>query len=147
MRKSSFGLKHDVYTGNIYIVPDNSTYLKHDAFDILHRYIEKSPDNAEVLLFGDFNARTGKVPDFVTNFDGSNVDLDYLLPPGEDGTSSALDYLRDNGMLNRTSMDRKSANKHSTQLIEFCKTTGMLILNGRISHDRGIGCFTRDDTT
>ena len=44
-------------------------------------------------------------------------------------------------------MDRKSVNKHGTQLIEFCKTTGILILNGRISHDRGIGCFTRDDKT
>ena len=147
MRKSFFGLKHDVYIGNVYIVPENSTYLKHDAFDILYRYIEKIPDNAEVLLCGDFNARTGEVPDFVTHFGGSNGDLDNLLPPEENQTSSALDYLRDNGILNRTSMDRKSVNKHDTQLIEFCKTTGMLILNGRISHDRGIGCFTRDDTT
>ena len=147
MRKSFFGLKHDVYIGNIYIVPENSTYLKHDAFDILYRYIEKIPDNAEVLLCGDFNARTGEVPDFVTHFGGSNGDLDNLLPPEENQTSSASDYLRDNGMLNRTSMDRKSVNKHGTRLIEVCKTTGMLILNGRISHDRGIGCFTRDDTT
>ena len=50
MRKSFFGLKHDVYIGNVYIVPENFTYLKHDAFDILYRYIEKIPDNAEVLL-------------------------------------------------------------------------------------------------
>ena len=81
-----------------------------------------------VMLCGDFNARTGEVPDFVTHFGGSNGDLDNLLPPEENQTSSALDYLRDNGMLNRTSMDRKSVNKHGPQLIEFCKTTGMLIL-------------------
>ena len=32
-------------------------------------------------------------------------------------------------------------------LLNLCKSAGMLILNGRIDRDRGIGEFTRDDTT
>ena len=147
MRKSFFGLKYDVHIGNVYIVPENSTYLKHVAFDMLYYYIEKIPDSAKVLLCGDFNARTCEVSDFVTHFGHSNGNLDNLLPPEENQTSSALEYLRDNGILNRTVIDRKSVNKHGMQSIEFCKTTGMLILNGRISHDRSIRCFTRDDAT
>ena len=44
-------------------------------------------------------------------------------------------------------MDGNIVNKHGRQLIEFCKATGMLIINGRLGRDWGIGCFTRDDAT
>ena len=58
-----------------------------------------------------------------------------------------MEYLFGKNMLNRHSMDSNTVNKHGKQLIEFCKATEMLIVNGRLSHDRDIGCFTRDDTT
>ena len=38
-------------------------------------------------------------------------------------------------------------NKHGTQLLDLCESTGMLILNGRMGREKGIGEFTRDDTT
>ena len=51
------------------------------------------------------------------------------------------------GKLVRHSMDRAPSNKHGSRLLEFCKITDMLIFNGRIGDDHGIGQFTRDDTT
>ena len=38
-------------------------------------------------------------------------------------------------------------NKHGIQLIELCKAVGLLIINGRVGKDKGIGGFTRVDTT
>ena len=39
------------------------------------------------------------------------------------------------------------SNKHGIQLLELCKTIGLLIINGRLGQDKGIGDFTRQDTT
>ena len=41
LRKPFFGIKHDIYMGNVYIVPEYSTYLRNDEFYILYKYIEK----------------------------------------------------------------------------------------------------------
>ena len=147
LRKSFFGIKNDIYLANIYIVPENSTHLRHDEFDILKHYMEKIPHDTGVLLCGDYNARTGELPDLETHFSGSNGDLDNLLPPDEMETHSVMEYMRNVDILTRCFMDKNSVNKHGSQLIEFCRETGTLILNGRLSHDRGIGRFTRDDTT
>ena len=147
LQKSFFDLKKDVYLGNVYIVPENSAYLRHDEFDLLYHYMKKNPDNAEVLLCGDYNARTGEMPDLEAQFCGNNGDLENLLPPEDKETHGIMEHLFDIDMLNRRSMDGNVVNKHGRQLIEFCKATKMLILNGRLGHDRGIGCFTRDDTT
>ena len=42
-RKSFFGLKSDIYLGNIYIVPENSAYLRNEEFHLLYQYKEKIP--------------------------------------------------------------------------------------------------------
>ena len=39
------------------------------------------------------------------------------------------------------------ANRHGPRLIDFCKATDLIIFNGRLGHDHGLGEFTRDDTT
>ena len=45
------------------------------------------------------------------------------------------------------SMDIGPVNKRGKQLLEFCNTCGLIILNGRVGRDKGIGKFTRIDTT
>ena len=80
-------------------------------------------------LCGDYNARTGEVPDFEEQLSGSNGDLDNLLQPDDMETYNILKYIRYVGILNRCSMDSSFVNKHGTQLIEFCRATGMVILN------------------
>ena len=89
-----FGIKNDIHLANIYIVPENSTHLRHDEFDILKHYMEKIPHDTGVLLCGDYNALTDELPDFETHFSGSNGDLDNLLPPDEMETHSVIEYMR-----------------------------------------------------
>ena len=48
--------------------------------------------------------------------------------------SRVIEYMRNVDILTRCSMDKKSVNKHGSQLIEFCRETGLLILNGWLSH-------------
>ena len=52
----------------------------------------------------------------------------------------------ESGKLNRFSKDEARMNRHSVQLFEFCKALGLLIVNGRMGRDKGIGDFTHDDT-
>ena len=58
LKKYFFNLCHDIYIGNIYIVPAGSVYLCGDEFHILESEIAKIPDDAEVLICGDLNAHT-----------------------------------------------------------------------------------------
>ena len=39
------------------------------------------------------------------------------------------------------------SNTFGCRLIELCRIVGLLILNGRIGSDKGIGDFSRDSTT
>ena len=51
------------------------------------------------------------------------------------------------GVLTRSSTNKSAVNKHGIQLLELCKSAGILILNGRIGLEKGIGECTRDVTT
>ena len=147
LKKSFFGLENDIYLADIYIVPEGSTYLKHDEFNLLYQQILKVPDESEIALCGDYNARTGTLPDIDFHADGSNAGLNELLPHDDLGIYDLINEMRHKDVLTRSSRDKSAINKHGIQLLELCKSAGILILNGRIGHDRGIGEFTRDDTT
>ena len=147
LKKSFFGLENDIYLANIYKVPEGSTYLKHDEFNLLYQQILKVPDESEIALCGDYNARTGILPDIDFHADGSNAGLNELLPQDDLDIYDLINEMRHKDVLTRSSRDKSAVNKHGIQLLELCKSAGILILNGRIGHDRGIGEFTRDDTT
>ena len=49
--------------------------------------------------------------------------------------------------LQRYSVDTKPLNSHGFELIDLCRSSGLLIVNGRCGDDRGIGGYTRIDTT
>ena len=55
--------------------------------------------------------------------------------------------MSENGKLERFSKDEARTNKHGIQLIELCKVVGLLIINGKVGKDKGIGGFSRVDTT
>ena len=75
-----------------------------------------------MVVMGDFNARTGTVQDC--------IDID----------SEGLEASE------RTNKDSK-INTNGRSLIDVCKTTDMLILNGRSGEDRGVGNFTCNNYT
>ena len=151
--KDFFGLTTDTYVGNVYCVPAGSTHLIDDPFDILLQDISQLPESCQILICGDYNARTGACVDYIAHdTNGSNGDLDQLLP------SNSVDYnasVRDNmiaklhllKMLNRFSQDKSLVNIHGRRLIDLCISCSLLILNGRLGSDNGVGAYTRIDTT
>ena len=72
-----------------------------------------------------------------------NGDLDNLLPQDAYEHEILIGKLTDNKKLERASMDKRPLNGHGRQLIDLCKTTGMMIFNGRLGNDCGTGKFTR----
>ena len=59
----------DVYVGTIYLSPNNSTYnkkLDYSPFDMIEHEVAKMSNKGQVVLMGDFNARTGVCKEFIT---------------------------------------------------------------------------------
>ena len=66
----------DVLLGCVYVPPENSKYASKDAFDdIENELLSFSRDGQLNALIGDFNARTGKLPDFIIPDDDMNIIL------------------------------------------------------------------------
>ena len=106
----------DVFIGSYYVSPETKK-SKHNLFDILNEEAKQFRDRGEVIIQGDFNARTGQREDFIRTdrffeniFDGFPADT-RVLPPrnSEDGVSNA----------------------RGEELLDFCKTNEFAIVNGR----------------
>ena len=141
LRKDRFHLPNDIYLGNVYVVPEGSSYLNYDVFDLIKKDIAKFPSGTQVLICGDYNARTGTAPDvhFNTRY-GNDNGLDTFCP--DMCIAENARYIPD-----RFSMDKASNNNHGNNLLELCKSTGLIIFNGRLGADKNKGEYTRVDTT
>ena len=124
-----FPFDQELYICHIYVPPTDSKVLTSsniDLYDQLEQDIIKYNDQGKVFVFGDLNARTATEKDFF-DFD-KYLDQNVLYANSFDIPSRAnqdiiLDY---NG---RTTLD-------------LCKSTGLLIANGRLFNDTNIGKFT-----
>ena len=150
LRSDFFHIDSDIYIANVYVVPEHSTNVTNDAFGMLQCELANLPSNYKVLMCGDLNAATNIAADFLdqdiqgTNIDWlENVDADIE----NDQTHVVYNYLNERGLLGSSSMDTRKIDKHGRDLLDLCKSTNMVILNGRIGLDKGIGHFTRVDTT
>ena len=56
-------------------------------------------------------------------------------------------YLNERDLLGRSSMDTRKIYKHGGDLLDLCKSKNMVKLNGHVGLNKGIGHFTRVDTT
>ena len=116
-----------------YIPPVNSTswrWLDPDIWDTLEEEVGRFSRLGEVILVGDFNARTGISPDTATfDEDGDS----YLPIPPECFCQMPP--------LERVSQDTEN-NEHGMQLLNLCKASGLRIVNGRLFQDKGTGKFT-----
>ena len=145
--KSVFGFEDDLYLGCVYIVSENSTCLRHKEYDLLLDDVAKIPSQCGILLCGDYYARTNVVSDHDDYVSGSDGDLNNLMPTHTGESCHMISVFNEMGRLVRFSRDKAQANRHGSRLIDFCKTTDLIIFNGRLGHDHGLGEFTRDDTT
>ncbi|XP_052767943.1 uncharacterized protein LOC128208423 [Mya arenaria] len=80
------------------------------------------------VISGDFKTRVCEKPDYVEN---ENIHVVNLL---------SCDYIMDD-CIPRVSKD-KNVNEYGKQLLEFCKATGLGIVNGRCGLDKDIGKFS-----
>ncbi len=108
----------------VYAAPQGLPYADNSLFEHICQEIGEAMNLSGVLLAGDFNARIGINIDFI---DYSQL-ADVLLVP------QAIEDTLPNNMLGRQNRDTVRAGWHR-EFLDFCKTTGLFILNGRTPGD------------
>lgn len=141
------GLPKKWLLGCIYIPPENSKYSSDSAFDEIEtEFISLSSDNANYIsLFGDFNARTATVPDFVIPNDELFENLGFLDEFDDETLRKLYSYklLIDNDIpIERCSQDIGRSNNYGQTLIDMCKRCSLYVANGRLCDDKNIGKTT-----
>ena len=126
LKHRDFNFERDKYFCLAYIPPEdsrvyknpNSNLFQFDFYQKIASDVLQFGECGEILLCGDFNARTGAKADFI-----DNLNLDRFvgtLPP----------EMIDNSPM-RKSHD-KAVNSFGNKLLSFCKDHEMLIVNGRL---------------
>ncbi len=127
IRKEAVGHSKDIFVFIVYVKPVRET---ESLFNVIEHNLEKYSQLGSTLILGDFNARTGDLSDT----DTMNVSLGELTTLPSDLTQF------NNDIPNRQNCDRK-INERGRELIDLCKTTNHIILNGRFLGD-SMGYFT-----
>ena len=148
LKQNSFGLANDVYIANVYIIPENSVHLCHDASDMLREDLYGFSPHSDFLICRDYNAHTNVLPDYLLDeyLCGDDGDIPFL-ESANNMPSELLRAIAGNKQLERYSKDTSRLNKHGANRLELCQTGSLLIINGRLGSDKGIGEFLRVDTT
>ena len=121
--KGFFNLNKNLYLCAVYIPPQNSAHAN-DDFIHLETEITKLSNLGDIALLGDFNARTGKDPDFIMGETIETPSLDDMLPSNYD----IDDYIPRNNMDN-------CINSHGQCFLNLCVSSRLRILNGRYVGD------------
>ena len=143
----SFG-HPDIILCGCYIPPQASSYFRHEDGGLdfdghLHRIREgvaKYMARGDIVIAGDLNARTGRVPDTCDHRDlghWAELALGGVPVPGDLITAQ---YKLSRHATRRNNQD-STTNSHGRALIQLCKEHGLVILNGRVPGDEG-GAFT-----
>ncbi|CAC5384664.1 unnamed protein product [Mytilus coruscus] len=125
-----FGFEDNMFLCFAYI---NSSFLKDKDFDILANLsdeISTYQDKSQVMIKGDFNARTFNLEDCISNNDDDYND--YVPVPEE--------YESDKIKQSRVSNDNKSCSR-GKELLDMCISSRSRILDGRTFGDYQ-GTFT-----
>ena len=135
-------LGHEIVIGTVYIPPPDSPFSSGDEFDLILRDLLdiKSSHNSKICLVGDFNSRTGTLPD-------------QLEPDRHLLTATGLEDYRDEIFIDDTFLnnlnipttrhnDDKIVDTNGRKMIEFCMDAGMLIVNGRFGKPKVSGRVT-----
>lgn len=125
----------DLFICLCYNLPSDSgrqSLVDEDIFDRMCSYIYSVKNEAKnkcyFLICGDMNARIADRNDFVSQDFPTHIDT---LPD---------DYICDIN-LPRATQD-KGFNANGSLLLDFCRKTGLRVVNGRIAEDAGIGKCT-----
>jgi hypothetical protein len=129
--KSLLGLSSNIFLWFFFCIKPYENKDKSELiFSELQNEALKFNKKCEVLICGDFNARTRGLQDFILNDDVKENFVDCPLPN---------DYISDVS-INRHQLDEIS-NLHGNLLVKLCKDLQMRILKGRFLGD-SLGFFT-----
>ena len=124
----SIGLKRPLYLCIAYVAPEHSTHYSHacanDAFETLLTDISDIGNQGDILLAGDFNARTQELSDTLATTHGM-PGLDGLMPPGD----------MPNDLPPRRSLDPGVPSPFGHELLALCQACNLFIMNGRVQGD------------
>ncbi|XP_063399702.1 uncharacterized protein LOC134684345 [Mytilus trossulus] len=152
LSKSILSLNSDVIFGCVYVPPENSKYSTIEAFEELENELNilTNTENSYIALVGDFNSKTGSLPNYIIP-DESVVSMFDL-----DCDADILDYLYDyeNLTRNKITLQRVSQctcrpNKYGHRLLELCRKNNLCIANSRVGSDKDIGLqatFSKSDS-
>ena len=120
----------------IYIPPYGSKYASEDPFleiqEAMLRFSSNS-SNSDIIIFGDFNARSSNLPDYV-ELDFHISDSNGLQEVYEENVTILMYSETFNVPLNRNTAD-PNTNMYGNTMLEFCKNHNSFILNGRVGQD------------
>ena len=131
--KKFFHFENDVYFNITYAPPCTSEYTKnldYDIFQNLEVEIVKYRGTGNVIIGGDFNAKTATESDCVVDQTDDHSPVNNN--PG---------YISDQPIVRKNS-DKHAIDNHGQRLLDLCKNSQLRILNGRTRGDR-TGNFTR----
>ena len=122
------GYLRDIIFGTVYISPIKSEIYKNesiteDTFTTLTKHIASFDKEDMILVGGDFNARTGRLLDFIEDENEGN---EFFTQPNL--------ILKDIVKRKRINQD-KIVNQFGEELRDLCISTNMKILNGRTLGD------------
>ena len=123
IKKEYLGYREDLYVCMVYIPPECSSREirdKKDHFKILEETTAKI-DSENIVLMGDFNARTQTTPD--------------TLPKEKEDECLPLNLNFYSRITSERSNQDLTGNKYGLKLIEYCIAGGMNIVNGRTLGD------------
>ena len=128
--KEFFSLERDLIFVAVYLSPEASavfnTYEKAGFEHIAEKInqIVEEYDNIDIMLARDFSARTGELDDFIM------TDSTEFVPELRDNPS----YDTDDFNIPKENVD-KEINNYGRDLIRFCQSYGMHIVNGHVTGD------------
>ncbi|CAG2212781.1 unnamed protein product [Mytilus edulis] len=133
--------------GCTYVPPEFSKYSSDESFiEIEEELLKFSQGIKNIVIVGDFNARTSSLKDYVDD----DINLQEILQIEEDiinDNTSSYSILKENNILQRFNKDTGRVNKYGTKLLDFCKRCNLFIANGRLFSDNGIGHTTCKDAS
>ena len=127
LHSSFFTLRNDVYIICCnYITPatSTSTSARENIWPLLTTEVAKFSRQGDILLTGNFNARTSDLPDY-NQYDSLPLPADYTSDIGQ----------------TRCNSDH-SVYSYGKVLLNLCISSNLRIVNGRIGTDRNVGEFT-----
>ena len=111
----------------IYIPPVNSIYAERESFyNVENEYIRFNDISQNIIVLGDWNGHISDRVEIILNKGLDENENEFL-----DTLSAATVLSQLNIPVRRLSCDKSRVDAWGKSLIDFCKTTGAIIVNGR----------------